>query len=87
MTNENHGDWLSCVVNLGYNNSCSTVLHVYAATFSNIPETADGDFFTSGKDISTSHETIRKEVLASMNVIELLVKAMYYWLFEFAKDI
>merc|ERR1711904_621363 len=62
-------DWIT----FSNNNSSSTVFHGSGATFSNITETTDDNLFTSNHDICGSHETIRKRVLASIDVIELLL--------------
>jgi len=62
-------DWIA----LGDYNSRSSALHGHGASFSDITETKDNNLLTSEHDIGGSHETIRKRVLASIDVIELLL--------------
>jgi len=62
-------DWIA----LGDDNSSSRLLHGHGASFSDITKTKDDNLLTGNHDISGSHETIRKRVLASIDVIELLL--------------
>jgi len=62
-------DW----INLSDNNSGTAVLHGEGATLTNISETADDDLLTSNHDVSGSHETIWEGVLATVDVVELLL--------------
>lgn len=61
-------DWIT----FSDDNSRSSVFHGRGTAFSNITETANDDLLTGEHDISGSHETIRKRVLASIDVIEFL---------------
>ena len=60
-------------ITFGNNNSGTAGFHGSGATLSNITVAADNDLLTGDHDISSSHESIRKRVLASINIVEFLL--------------
>ena len=60
-------------IDLSNNNSGSARLEGESASLTNITISANNGFFTGNHNIGGSHETIWERVLASINVIELLL--------------
>ena len=60
-------------IDFGNNNSSTASLHGESATLTNITVSSNDDFFTGNHDIGGSHDTIWKRVLATVDVIELLL--------------
>ena len=51
--------------------SSTAANHSFSASFADISESANDNFFTSNHDISSSEETIRERVFASVDIVEL----------------
>lgn len=61
-------DWIA----FSDNNTCSTSFHSLGTSLTNITKSADDDLLSGDHDISSAHETIRKGVSASINIVKLL---------------